>query len=337
MIIGQRYSYLGQRYPYLQNIPPIVIITYYNVNKTYFFKVHKLVPHTPTPMICNFTDPHGHVCTRQAFTVYESQPLCRNHLFDVKSREDCPICYSPMFQGSRRIMLSCGHFFHTDCIGLCKDPVCPLCREKMLPKEATDIFTPTIFKPVIEDVYSLSPDRITSLIDTFASIISISRKGDWQCREMTEIVTQFERACNIAEQLDRDRDGDGDDINNDNGQEAESPPHFINLYTPFNTFAQFTAPTPVTSPVPLPSPLPLRSPAILLHTSSSEGSSDSDDVVVYRDDERSELGEPGDLREPFSYFTTGPPPMRNTNDIIDSILSNMINLAYNYISVAVAR
>lgn len=140
-------------------------------------------------------------CCNPVFTVYEGRPLCRFHYLRMKAHEDCPICLTPMHDGGRRVMLSCCHFYHYDCLGQCREPLCPICRQQMTPQDAAAVFTTPIFRPIIEEIYTLPPSRIDMVVETIRTAISIARRGDWQVSHANDLLHYMGQASNVAESM----------------------------------------------------------------------------------------------------------------------------------------
>lgn len=155
-------------------------------------------------------------CCNPVFTVYEGRPLCRYHYLRRKASEDCPICLNPMLEGGRRVMLNCNHFFHIDCLGKCKEPLCPLCRKQMTGKEAAKIFTPTKFTPIIEEIYTLPVETIDNVVDSMTTVVSIAKKSDWHANHVAEILSYLQRTCALAENISRRETSTEEPLNDEN-------------------------------------------------------------------------------------------------------------------------
>jgi hypothetical protein len=140
---------------------------------------------------------HGECCD-PVFIVYEGAPLCKRHYLKTKASEDCPICFFTLKEGEK-IMLECGHFFHIHCLSKCLEPVCPICRKQLNGVEGAKVFTSTMLKPIIEEIYKLPKGSIKQLIDTFWTALDISKKSEWHADHINTLVGYLEHAYSITE------------------------------------------------------------------------------------------------------------------------------------------
>lgn len=144
-------------------------------------------------------------CCNPVFTIYEGRPVCRFHYLRAKAYEECPICLYPMMDGGRRVMLNCNHFFHIDCLGECREPTCPICRQQLTGAEGAMVFTPTVFRPIIEQVYSLPKERIPNVTEAIGAVVGFSQKSDWHANHVNNIISYLQRASALAESIVEDR------------------------------------------------------------------------------------------------------------------------------------
>ena len=63
---------------------------------------------------------------------WKSSMIDNNHTFEC-----CPICYVDYEYGEELKVLGCSHAYHTACVKewLKKNPLCPVCKEKVEPKK----------------------------------------------------------------------------------------------------------------------------------------------------------------------------------------------------------
>lgn len=141
-------------------------------------------------------------CCNPVHAVYEGMPLCRFHFLRIKAREECSICLSSMRDSSKRVMLPCCHFFHLDCLAQCREPLCPICRQQIDPKDAARIFTPTVFRPLIEQIYALPSDRIRNVMNCFQTLVRMAQRENSQIVPfVNDMAAYFGRAHNVAETM----------------------------------------------------------------------------------------------------------------------------------------
>ncbi len=115
----------------------------------------------------------GSVCAR-----LNNNNLCAFHIFQLKRHDECPICLDKMSCEGELIVLLCGHMFHTKCLHSLEDPLCPLCRQQMHPKEAKYIFEPKVLEPIAIQLYSLPPTTIKYVIHIFHMILYLADCGN---------------------------------------------------------------------------------------------------------------------------------------------------------------
>lgn len=69
--------------------------------------------------------------------LYKEFDFCKKHSQKYKfQKEDCPICLENV-QNEAYPLLDCGHWVHFDCIVNSNKLECPLCRQKISPKNLT--------------------------------------------------------------------------------------------------------------------------------------------------------------------------------------------------------
>jgi hypothetical protein len=104
---------------------------------------------------------------------------CLRHLYDVRRREDCSICLSEL-DGieAETFMLQCGHLFHTKCIGKCKKPLCPLCRQQLKPEESVLLFNETVIQPLMIKIYRLPAKSVEYVLTGVGMLTTIAAYGE---------------------------------------------------------------------------------------------------------------------------------------------------------------
>lgn len=120
---------------------------------------------------CCFKTSAGFPCPNYSKHFYEGQNVCNVHLNYIKANDDCPICISPMDNIYLRIKLSCGHYFHTSCLGKCVDITCPICRHEMTSYERTKVFIPEKVIPAYNKVFTMSGSKQALVFDFMNAFI----------------------------------------------------------------------------------------------------------------------------------------------------------------------
>jgi hypothetical protein len=140
-------------------------------------------------------------CSTKATTTYNEEHLCQFHYLSIKYSEDCAICLCSIKDKPARIILSCGHIFHQDCLGKCKDCICPMCRKQLSPQESKLVFGPTIVSSIAEDIYSLPYQRVNDTIDSVNCITHIADKSGWHSKHVKKVLIELKRAYDVSESL----------------------------------------------------------------------------------------------------------------------------------------
>jgi hypothetical protein len=105
--------------------------------------------------------------------VYNGDDLCNIHLITVKSREPCAICFEDMSGANDRVKLSCGHFFHKECLAKCEVSECPMCRKALDPAECVKLYHTSKISPLMKDVFSFEPSKRKLLFDMIERVVDI--------------------------------------------------------------------------------------------------------------------------------------------------------------------
>jgi hypothetical protein len=137
-------------------------------------------------------------CCNALHTVYDGKGLCRYHFYMIKENEVCPICLTTMNDNNVKVMLSCRHYFHKDCLSKCCDSRCPMCRKQMTAREGRRIFLPTVWTPMIENVYMLPHPSVVLTIDTIQKVIRVCEQGEWFTEQINDFCDYFVKACDVA-------------------------------------------------------------------------------------------------------------------------------------------
>jgi len=92
----------------------------------------------------------------------------------MKSKEECAICLCEMHCGDGRIQLTCGHYFHKECLGKMMHPICPLCRAPISIKKCLDIFPDSRIENIVMETLSTPIPIQNAVVDSFELINGIS-------------------------------------------------------------------------------------------------------------------------------------------------------------------
>lgn len=121
--------------------------------------------------------------------------LCIFHLYTARKNDDCAICLGEMCGEKENLfVLACGHMFHSDCLGSCAKPQCPMCRTKFLPEEATLIFYPKVLHNISIRLYSLPLKSIEYVLGIFEVALSVARVSTDATRLMFHRLSRHYRA-----------------------------------------------------------------------------------------------------------------------------------------------
>lgn len=125
-----------------------------------------------TTKCCKMTS-RGKACPFLSKHEYDGEKLCGMHLKAVKATEDCSICLDPM-SSHGRIKLTCGHYFHKECLSKCKLSKCPQCRGGISSDECLSIFRKSKIDPLMSRVYTeVKPDVQSRMFDVIHKVIDI--------------------------------------------------------------------------------------------------------------------------------------------------------------------
>jgi len=126
---------------------------------------------------------------------FGSTNKCLMHLYDSRKEDDCSICLAAMNGYSQDVyMLSCGHMFHLDCLGKCKKPLCPICRQQMNAYEAMYVFSHSVIDKLMVRIYSMSAKSIEYAMEIIDAIIDIAEYGDNIVSSLRDSVVGFRNA-----------------------------------------------------------------------------------------------------------------------------------------------
>jgi len=92
----------------------------------------------------------------------------------MKAKEDCAICLTEMNSNGGRIKLTCGHYFHKECLEKTQRPICPLCRAPITIKKCLDIFEDSRIECIVSETLSMPLDIQNHVIDSFELVNGIS-------------------------------------------------------------------------------------------------------------------------------------------------------------------
>jgi len=124
---------------------------------------------------------NGKMCTRYAKYNLESFPVCGTHLNLLKKQEDCAVCLD-VLSASKNIKLSCGHWFHVNCLLGCMKRECPLCRTKMTPDDCCAVFDEKLVKPLVKEIFAKTDEQQPMLFDGISTLLAIHNKSEWLCK-----------------------------------------------------------------------------------------------------------------------------------------------------------
>lgn len=125
-----------------------------------------------TSKCCKMTS-RGKACPFMSKHEYDGEQLCGMHLKAVKATEDCSICLDPM-SSHGRIKLTCGHYFHKECLSQCKVSKCPQCRGGISSDECLTIFRKSKIDPLMSRVYTeVKPEVQLRMFEVMHKVIDI--------------------------------------------------------------------------------------------------------------------------------------------------------------------
>jgi hypothetical protein len=150
--------------------------------------------------------------------VYDGEELCNVHLTYVKAREPCSICLEPMTDRDSRCKLGCGHFFHSECIGKCVDPECPLCRQQISASQASKLFYSSKIEPLSQRLFSLSSKQISAVLSSLEKVVAVAERPgseEWEIDYLDGMVESFayglgvcDVVCEVVDAVPQDIMGD---------------------------------------------------------------------------------------------------------------------------------
>ena len=127
---------------------------------------------------CTYKSVKGHMCPNYVKHTYNGQMVCNVHLNTLKANEECTICISPMTNPQERIKLTCGHYFHEECLSNCIKTECPICRREMQSMERQRVYIPKMAK-AFAPVFAQSGSRQHATTEIIGGIVeSIGGMGD---------------------------------------------------------------------------------------------------------------------------------------------------------------
>lgn len=128
--------------------------------------------------MCSQITSRGVFCSNHGRHMYNGVLLCDHHLDIVKSNEDCPICYNTMRDSPTRILLPCGHYFHTTCLSTWAIPTCPTCRAAIPPNTAVDINMVPRIRPMMARLFEMVPQQdIATAFDVLNRVVDLCADG----------------------------------------------------------------------------------------------------------------------------------------------------------------
>jgi len=130
------------------------------------------------PPKCTYKNINGHQCPNYVKHIYNNMEVCNVHLNTLKANEECTICLLPMSNPLERIKLSCGHYFHDECLGKCVKTECPVCRCELESGERRRVFLPVIAQQ-LEPVFKMSGSRQYAMKEIVGGIVeAVGEIGD---------------------------------------------------------------------------------------------------------------------------------------------------------------
>lgn len=165
---------------------------------------------------CSFKTSKGLPCPNFSRHVYNDEDLCNIHLITVKSQEPCAICFEDMDSANDRVKLSCGHFFHKECLAQCDVSECPMCRKPLEPAECIKLYHTSKISPLMKDVYSFDPSKRRMMFDMIERVVSIAKYSPDDMDILSSNINsyqshliQFTEMCSVGgvlDGIDRSRD-----------------------------------------------------------------------------------------------------------------------------------
>lgn len=153
---------------------------------------------------CCFAKANGDICSKKGKFEYDGQRYCGTHLKVLKSKEDCAICLCPMTTNKpQKIHLSCGHYFHNECLSHCQKAECPLCKSPFNEEDAYTIYSLTVIKPLAIELFRFPVDFHGYLVRMFRLTMSICRRGGWYLNMMNVLLTTIDKAGTDYQKIER--------------------------------------------------------------------------------------------------------------------------------------
>lgn len=130
---------------------------------------------------CMYHKKDGNICTRYAKFNLESFPVCGTHHNLTKQQDDCAICLDTL-NSKKSIKLSCGHWFHIDCLTNCVRRECPLCRKKLSVEDCCTVFDTKLIKPLVKEIFSQTDEQQSRIVDGISLLLATEKKSQWLSR-----------------------------------------------------------------------------------------------------------------------------------------------------------
>lgn len=162
---------------------------------------HVVIIKMPQARCSFFLANKNETCSFRGKHEFENEWYCKTHYNFLKSRDECSICFNQMTDTKNRIRLSCGHFFHKTCLSHCHKAECPLCRKAFEPEESVHIFSQTVIKPLMVDLFALPMSTQVFAINSMRSINSLAHISEWHASTMYQLVTIFSKHTNNPQLL----------------------------------------------------------------------------------------------------------------------------------------
>lgn len=130
---------------------------------------------------CMHQKKDGRVCTRFAKYNLEFFPVCGTHHNLIQKQDDCAVCLDTI-SSHKSIKLSCGHWFHINCLTRCMKRECPLCRKKICPEECCQVFDDNLIKPLVKEIFAHTDEQQSRLFNGISLLLAMEKKSEWMCR-----------------------------------------------------------------------------------------------------------------------------------------------------------
>lgn len=111
-------------------------------------------------------------CGGTAYGKHDGRLYCLHHLLMVKQNEECAICLCDM-RNDNKILLSCGHMFHVNCLSECREPECPLCRRQLAPAEALGTMGRKHMEQIGNELYSLPKENVKIALSAIQVVLKV--------------------------------------------------------------------------------------------------------------------------------------------------------------------